>query len=204
MAMFGHRIRRQVPSLNTTSTADISFMLLIFFLVTTSMDTDRGLMRLLPPPPKTEQQQETKVKERNVLNVSIDDSDRLFCNGQPVTPAELRRRVIAFVENADGDAALPEKHPVDIPLLGRCMTTAKHVISVQTDRNTSYDAYFQLQNTLVLAYTQLRNALAQQRFGRPYRLCTPEQREAVGRYYPMRISEAEPTTAAATEEGGRP
>lgn len=200
MAMFARSNRRRVPVLNTTSTADISFMLLIFFLVTTSIDTDRGLSRLLPPPPKSEQLQDTKVKQRNVLNVRIDADNHLLCNGQPVTADALQRRVMEFVENAGNQESLPEKHTVDIPLLGRCVTTSKHVISVQTDRQSSYEAYFKMQNTLVAAYAQLRNDLALQRFGRPYKKCSPEQREAIGRYYPMRISEAEPTEA--TEKGG--
>ena len=71
--------KRKVPGLNTSSTADISFMLLIFFLVTTSMDTDQGLGRTLPKPPEDEQmQKQLDVKERNILYVRVSKDNLLM------------------------------------------------------------------------------------------------------------------------------
>ena len=101
------RKRNDVPGINTTSTADISFMLLIFFLVTSSMDTTKGLPRQLPPPEDSTEQQEAEVKERNVMQLRIDGQDRMTCNGDTVSSGELAQRVAAFVANADDDPTLP-------------------------------------------------------------------------------------------------
>ena len=190
--MFGRRRRHNVPQLNTTSTADISFMLLTFFLVTTSMDTDKGLLRRLPPPPQPEEEREVDVKQRNVLSISLDDSDVLRCEGKVVGLKELSTKVEAFVENKANSVSMPEKHTCNIPLLGRCSITDKHIISVKASANTSYDSYFKMQNAIVAAYNRLRNQLAQARFGHAFAECTPEEKEAVCTCYPQRISEAEP------------
>lgn len=198
--MFADRRRRRVPMLNTTSTADISFMLLTFFLVTTSMDSDKGLARQLPPPPQPNEEREVNVNQRNVLNVSLDADDRLTCDGKPVTLAQLKAQVMDFVENRNNLPTLPEKQTVQISLLGPCSITSRHVISVQADAQTSYDAYFNMQNTIVAAYNQLRDQLARRRFGHSLGECRQAEREAVAQYYPQRISEAEPTHGP--EKGG--
>lgn len=194
--MFNRRRRHGFPQLNTTSTADISFMLLTFFLVTTSMDTDKGLQRQLPPMPEQQEEREVSVKERNVMNVSIDDNDILRCDGKVVGVGELTAKVEAFVANKSNSATMPEKSVRDIPPLGRCQVADKHVISVKASANASYDAYFHMQNAIVAAYNHLRNQLAQSRFGHSYGECSPEERAAIAKCYPERISEAEP-------DGGR-
>ena len=191
MPLFRHHTR-QVPQLNTTSTADISFMLLIFFLVTSSMDTDKGLPRQLPPPQDETQEQELRVKERNVLEVALDAADRLTVGGEAATTEELRRRVAEFVANTADDPSLPELSMREVNYFGRCRVSDRHVISIQTDAHTSYDAYFQMQNAIVAAYSQLRNQLALQHFRRSYARCSPDERAAINMVYPQRISEAAP------------
>lgn len=179
--MFRKRKRRRVPGLNTTSTADISFMLLIFFLVTTSLDTEKGLLRRLPPPPQQEQTEKTTVKEDDLMNIAIDGDNRLTCNGETTTIEELTRKVASFV------AARPKTH----------------VLSVAADRNTSYDTYFNVQNALVAVYNSLRDGYARKQFGHPYRECSDEEKELAITEYPQRISEAEPEDASReTSEGG--
>ena len=153
-------------------------MLLILFLVTSSMDTDKGLMRQLPPL-DDEQQQEVKLDKKRVLAVALDEADQLTLDGEPATIGELSARVKELVRAQRED----------------------HVVTVQTSRQTSYDAYFQMQNAIVLAYNQLRDELARQRYGHAYSKCSSEEREYVSRYYPQRISESQP---AAEQEGGRP
>ncbi len=190
--MFSRRKRQGFPQLNTTSTADISFMLLTFFLVTTSMDTDKGLARRLPPPPQQEEAREVSINQRNVLRVSIDDGDVLRCDGKEVSFRELSSAVESFVENKGNTADKPEKHVRNIPLLGRCAITDKHIVSIKVADNASYDTYFKTQNAIVCAYNRLREKLAKSRFGHPLSQCTQEQRDAVNAYYPQRISEAEP------------
>lgn len=185
--------KRKVPGLNTSSTADISFMLLIFFLVTTSMDTDQGLGRTLPKPPEDEQmQKQLDVKERNILYVRVSKDNLLMIGDDYVSLDEVKERAKEFIANKENRPDLPEKNPKNINLMGTCMVTDKHVISVQTDRNTSYWVYFEVQDRIVAAYNELRDELAREKFGYGYKVCTPEQQEAVREYYPQKISEAEP------------
>lgn len=187
-----HRPSRKVPGLNTTSTADISFMLLIFFLVTSSMDTDKGLPRQLPPPQDEQKEQELMVRERNVLELRLDADDRLTIGGEQASLSQLEQRVVEFVANTKNDPSLPEKSTRDVNLFGRTQVSDRHIISIQVDRHTSYDAYFQMQNAIVAAYNNLRNQLAQSRFGHSYAQCSAEERDAVNMVYPQRISEAAP------------
>ena len=194
--MFERR-KRIIPALNTTSTADISFMLLIFFLVTSSMDTDKGLQRQLPPPEDSQVEQELMVKERNVLDLKLDANNQLTIGGEPATNEALTQRVVEFVANESNDPELPEKSEREVHLLGRCQVSDRHIITIQADRNTSYDAYFQMQNAIVAGYNLLRNKLAVKQFGHSYSNCSLEEREAIALVYPQRISEQAPT-----EEGG--
>ena len=190
--------KKKMPGLNTSSTADISFMLLIFFLITTSMDTDKGLARRLPKPPEPDQEDATMdIKARNILYVRINAAGQLWVEDEVNGPGspdirELRPRVKDFIKNEQNLNRWPEKHVKNIDLLGQCFVTDKHVISVQTDRGTPYNMYFQVQNELVAAYNELRNELAKQKFGREYQYLRDEEKVAVRQYYPQNISEAEP------------
>ena len=184
---------RKVPEINSSSTADIAFLLLIFFLITTSMDTDRGLARRLPPPPENEKQKDDIiVKERNVLQIRLNKDDQLMIGGEWSDIKQLREKAKEFIANPKDDPNMPEKHAKTLPFFGNVMITEKHVISVQNDVGTSYDAYFQVQNELVAAYNELRDELAKAQFGKPLAECTEEQKEAISDYYPQKISEAEP------------
>ena len=189
------RKKRSMPGINSSSTADIAFMLLIFFLTTTSMDTDKGLARRLPQPPDPNQKQQENivVKERNVLQVRINKDDQLMVGSEYLDIKQLRAKAKEFVANPFDDANLPEKHLKNIPLLGGdCMITEKHVISVQNDVGTSYQAYIDVQNELVAAYNELRNELAEAKFGRDYANCSEDEQKAIRDFYPQKISEAEP------------
>ena len=189
--------KRSVPELNSSSTADISFILLIFFLTTTSMDTDRGLARRLPPPPEDNvEQDDTKVKERNVLQVRINAMDELMIGGDYADVSEIRARAKEFIENPENLPNLPDKSPRDIDLFGTVYITDKHVISLQSDRGTSYSTYFEVQNELVAAYNELRDELSRRKFGKSFAELSEEQNLAVRQYYPMKISEAEPKNYA--------
>ena len=131
--MFRSRRRGEIPSLNTSSTADISFMLLIFFLVTSSMDSDKGLRRQLPPPPQ-EQERPMDVKQADILTVRLDAQDRLTVDGDTMAMTLVGKVVEQF-------AAVSPRH---------------RIIAVETDRETSYNAYFQLQDAIVKAYRRLK------------------------------------------------
>ncbi len=196
--------KRKVPGLNGSSLADISFILLIFFLITTSMDTDTGLVRRLPQPPDPNQQEEdVKVKGRNVLVVSVNMNNEIMyyygdeakrVTRMDVQPSDLREIAKEFIANPENKENMPEFHPADppLPLLGAYPVTKNHIISVQTDRSTKYDVYFQIQNELMAAYNELRDEFARAKFGKFFRDLTEDERLAVTGVYPMKISEAEP------------
>ncbi|MBO5585827.1 MAG: biopolymer transporter ExbD [Bacteroidaceae bacterium] len=186
--------KRKMPGLNTSSTADISFMLLIFFLVTTSMDTDQGLGRTLPKPPEDDQlNNEIKVKERNILNIRINKDNYVMIGDDYASLADVKERAKEFIKNEDNKPNLPELKPKKIKGLGKTMmVTENHVISVQTDRGTDYGVYFAVQDALVAAYNELRDELAKQEFGFKYEFLTEDQKKAIREVYPQKISEAEP------------
>lgn len=185
--------KKKVPGLNSSSTADISFILLIFFLITTSMDTDQGLGRTLPKPPdEDELNNEMKVKERNILNIRINKDNYLMIGEDYVSVDDVKARAKEFIANKENRKNLPELKPKKIKLLGTRMVTENHVISVQTDRGTSYGVYFVVQDAIVSAYNELRDELAKEEFGYKYEFCTKEQQEAIREVYPQKISEAEP------------
>ena len=189
------RKKRTMPGINATSTADIAFMLLIFFLTTTSMNTDKGLARRLPPPPdpNVKQDDNLKVKERNVLQVRINKDNQLMVGSEYMEVSQLRAKAKEFIANPNDDENLPEKHVVNIPLLGGdCMVAKNHVISVTNDVGTSYQAYIDVQNELVAAYNELRNEKAKSAFGKDYVDCSEDEQKAIRDFHPQKISEAEP------------
>lgn len=186
--------KRKMPGLNTSSTADISFMLLIFFLVTTSMDTDQGLARSLPKPPEDDQlNNEIKVKERNILNIRINKDNYLLIGDDYATLADVKERAKEFIKNEENKPNLPELKPHKVKELGKTfMVTENHVISVQTDRGTDYGVYFAVQDALVSAYNEIRDEFSKQEFGYKYDQLTADQQKIVRDVYPQKISEAEP------------
>ncbi|MCH4147828.1 MAG: biopolymer transporter ExbD [Prevotella sp.] len=165
-----------VPGLNTTSTADISFMLLIFFLVTTSMDTDKGLLRQLPPADTHKEQQETDVEKGALMAFKITAQDKLMLDNAEISYDEVTPRVETFVEHRG----------------------KRHLISIEADAQASYNAYFHLQNALMKAYEKVRNKAAATEYGKPYNQLTEAQRNKVKDQWPQRIAE----TCQSSEEGG--
>ena len=183
---------RKTPGINGTSSADIAFMLLIFFLITTSMDTDRGLARRLPPPVPKDQKEEIDVKERNFIKVLINSEGLVLFEGKLLDIAQLKDKVKEYVENASNADDMPEKLEEEVPLFGKVMITKNHVISLMNHRTTSYQDYISVQNELAKAYNELRNELARKKFGKPFEELETEQQKAVAKVYPQKISEAEP------------
>ena len=185
--------KRKVPDINSSSTADIAFLLLIFFLITTSMDTDRGLARRLPEPPQKDQpKDDIKLKERNVLQVFLNLNDQLKCGNDYISVEQLRATAKEFIANPYNDENRPEKHAKEIPFFGTMQVTDKHVISLRCDRGSSYKAYINVQNELVAAYNELRDEIAQEKWQKTYAELNEEQQDAIRKIYPQMISEAEP------------
>ncbi|MBO7114875.1 MAG: biopolymer transporter ExbD [Bacteroidaceae bacterium] len=189
--------KRKVPGLNQSSTADISFILLIFFLVTTSMDIDSGLPRRLPDWNPDEVEQEMKVKERNVMTVQVNKFNEIHVkNGimnRVIDISELKDIAKEFIANPDDNPNLPVKEDYDIEGYGTVQTTIKHVIALQTDRDTNYEVYFQVQHELTKAYSELRDEWAKKTFGKKYSQCDEKTEQPIVRgYYSNKISESEP------------
>lgn len=186
--------KRKVPAMNATSSADIAFMLLIFFLITTSMDTDKGLARRLPPPVPKDQKKndEMDIKKRNILVVLINSNNQILCDNQFIDIKQLKDKVKEFIENPYNDEHKPEKTEVDVPFYGKMMVTKNHVISLMNDRGTEYQAYIDVQNELAKAYNELRDDVSRKKFGKAFADLEEEQQKAVQMIYPQKISEAEP------------
>jgi len=167
---FGRSKDRSVPELNTTSTADISFMLLIFFLVTSSMDSDKVLRRQMPPLPQEEVPAQ-EVDMSKVITIAIGDDDSLRIDQQSVSLMDVQQRVEAFIAKAGHD---------------------EHIVKLDISPNASYDTYFQLQNSIVLAYRNLRDERAKKEYGHSLSKCSTKELQALAKYYPQRIAEGGP------------
>src|SRR5690606_24940652 len=141
---------RKTPEIPSASLADIAFMLLIFFLVTTTMDVDSGLERRLPQWVEEKQEEEQDVKERNVFVVLVNRNNDLLVENEWTDIGDLREKAKEFMANPADDANLPEKEPKEIPFFGEVMVT-KGVISLSNDLNTKYGTYIAVQNELVAA-----------------------------------------------------
>lgn len=202
------RTKRKVPALNASSMADISFLLLTFFLLVSSMDTDSGLARRLPPPPQPNQEQSTMdVQRRNLLVVLVNFNDEVFVQNQSGSEwysnenellgkgskVGLKDRVKEFVLNSDNREDFPKLTEEDFGApIGIVPVTSDHVISLQNHATTSYKAYIAVQNELVKAYNELRHDAAKKYFGMAYDQLREEQQKQINDMYPQRISEAEP------------
>lgn len=180
--------------------ADIAFLLLIFFLVTTTMDVDTGLTRKLPPPIEEELENPPEIRERNVFQVLVNANDDLLVEGEPMLVSNLRAEAKLFIVGDASDESMPEFKYTDVPLLGK-MLVSKQIVSLQNDRGTSYEMYIKVQNELVGAYNEVREEYAQQKFGKTMQQLEDgaqatelfkQQLKAVKKVYPQRISEAEP------------
>jgi biopolymer transport protein ExbD len=183
---------RPIQEINAGSMADIAFLLLIFFLVTTTMDVDAGLQRRLPPMPDENQKtDDIKVNRRNILIVRINDADRLLVGGTPMDVSMLKDKAVEFLTNPGNIETLPEKEVKQIEGFGP-YEVSKGVISLQNTRGTSYNAYIKVQNELVRAVNEVREAFAMQQFGKKYINLDEDKQRIVRDAIPQNISEADP------------
>ncbi len=183
---------RKAPGINTGSMADISFLLLTFFLLTSSINTEQGIPRRLPPP-KDENAKDIKadINKRNVLNVLVNFNDALWVNGEELNISQLKEKAKEFLENPANQANLPEKEIKEIDNIGE-FAVSKGVISLTNDQSTSYDMYVQVQNELEKAVNELRDKVAVSYFGKKYDALDTALRKSVQKAIPMNISEAPP------------
>lgn len=200
--------RRATPEVNAGSMADIAFLLLIFFLVTTTIEKDKGIARQLPPnEPLTDEQ--VVIKQKNLFIVNVNKNDQLLVEEDLMDVKDLRQAAIEFLDNGGAPAGSPlycsycrgKRSPSSSD------NPDKAVISVQNDRLTSYKMYITVQNELVAAYNFLRDRESQRLYGWKFtevkkamdegsfkgnEMATQEKLENIQKLYPLKLSEAQP------------
>ena len=183
---------KKTPEINSSSTADIAFLLLCYFLMTTTMGQESGLQRRLPPmPDETQKAENQKVNRRNIITVKINSADKLFAGNEPMDISLLKDKMKEFLSNPNNDPNLPEKTVKDIEGFGS-YAVSKGVISLQNDRGTSYQKYIAVQNELVKAINELRDEFCSQNYGKRYNQLDEEKQKIAREAIPQNISEAEP------------
>jgi biopolymer transport protein ExbD len=187
----------EIPEINASSMADIAFLLLIFFLVTVTMDVDTGITRKLPPP--VEDDSKVDLNQRNIFEVLVNSANMLLVEGKEGNLLTLKDETKNFFLNPTDDPTLPEKKLEQIDLIGD-VYVSKGVISLKNDRGTSYEMYIKVQNELTRAFQEMRDELSVDKFGVKYDdLTDPEKQEAVQAVIPIAISEAEPEDIGKTK-----
>ena len=187
------RNKRAIPEINAGSMADIAFLLLIFYLVTTTMDTDKGINRKLPPWDEELVEDPPPIKERNIFTVLVNSNDQLLVEDEYLEISQLREKAMEFIDNnGDGSCTYCKGFKVS----ASSDNPDKAVISLQNDRGTSYGMYVKVQNELVAAYEDLREKYAEEEYGKSYRGMDEEEDKdllnEIKKAYPQKISEAEP------------
>ena len=183
---------RPAGDINAGSMADIAFLLLTFFMMVTTMDTETGIQRRLPPMPDENQiEQAEQINKRNIMVVLINNNDRLFAGGQEMPIVMLKDKVKEFLTNPANLPDLPERREKEIEGFGPYMVS-RALVSLQNTRGTSYKAYIEVQNELVKAFNEVRDDFAMQNFGKKYDLLDEDQQRIARDAVPMNLSEREP------------
>ena len=181
---------KKIPEINASSTADIAFLLLVFFLATTTMDVDSGIYRRLPPY-QPDNQEAPKYAKRNILQILVNRDNLLAVNGELTDVSSLKDRTVEFILNPANSEELPQKEVKEIPFFGN-IEVSKGLVSLQSDKGTSYEMYMAVLDQLTAAWDQMRNMTSQQKWGKNYKDLDQEQQDAIRKLLPMTISEAEP------------
>lgn len=212
--------RRENPEINAGSMADIAFLLLIFFLVTTTMNVDSGVSKKLSEKPPADYVPPV-IKEKNIFEVNINRNNELLVEGDRMEIKDLMEAALKFIDNGGGIGNPGEDGspaaPCDYCQGERSPSSSDHpnkaIISVQSDRGTEYGTYIKVQNELLRAYTKLRNRLSKQKYGMTFDELEAAYKDAksnanstdkaedlrkkveyIKTAYPQIISDAEPTS----------
>lgn len=197
--------RRSSPEVNAGSMADIAFLLLIFFLVTTTIESDKGITRKLPP--IDDQHTESVHKERNTFLVIINSSGELLVNDEPMEITDLGESAKAFIDNGGGTGSNTCSYCQGNKDADLSENPKKAIVSLQYDRQTKYGDYIAVQNELMSAYNELRDRISEAEFGETFKALEKDLDDAEGdtekenakkkvkkvrELYPLNISEAKP------------
>ena len=203
--------RRENPEINAGSMADIAFLLLIFFLVTTTMNVDSGVSKKLSEKPPADYVPPV-IKEKNIFEVNINRNNELLVEGERMDIKDLKEAAIAFIDNGGGEGKVENgvaSGPCSYCKGEKSESSSDHpnkaIISVQSDRLTEYATYLTVQDQLLRAYSSLRNGLSLEKYKIPFEELEEAYKEDNGNEklkakvefiktsYPQIISDAEPT-----------
>ena len=173
------RSNRSTPEINAGSMADIAFLLLIFFLVTTTMDVDTGIARKLPPTAEEQEPEDMQGNARNIYEVYVNKQDKLLVEEEEMSIQDLKNGVREFVDNNGKNPSLSD-------------SPEKAIVSLVNSRGTSYEMYIAVQNELTAAYNELRNEAAIKKYNLNYTELAKDKQREIRKMYPMKISEAPP------------
>ena len=191
--------RRGIPELNSSSMADVAFLLLVFFLVTSSLDPNTGIYRQLAGiSSENILKKNIDIRDRNLMQLLIDESNLLYLDKENIPLSQLKSTAKLFIENPENRDYLPEKETVEIPEIGEYPVTKHHIIQLEINRTSNYQTYISVLSELTAAYAELREELAKKQFHRSFAQLSKKQKDAVLEIYPQRISEEE------IKEGGMP
>lgn len=186
--------RRGVPEFSASSMADIAFLLLIFFLATTTMETQTGIFRKLPPL-EDKNVKPPKIETRNLMVVLVNRFDQIRINGEDVQIRDITRKAREFVENKGRSEDMPEIRREYVEGYGEA-DVSKAVISLQNDRGTTYEVYIAVQDALATAFEQLREERAREIYGISYKQLVEDKEDdkvdIIKKMVPLALSEAEP------------
>ncbi|NLO67609.1 MAG: biopolymer transporter ExbD [Bacteroidales bacterium] len=184
------RKRKSTPEINGSSMADVAFILLVFFIVSTTMDVDSGIYRVLPH--WVEDVEAPKINKRNTFVVSINKNNDLGINGEYAYITDIKDRLKEFILNPRDDQHLSEKEFKEVEGIPGTVAMSKGIVSLQNDRGTDYGAYMEVQNELVKGFNELRDEFSMATFGMRFDKLDEAKQEAVRKVIPTAISEAEP------------
>lgn len=169
--------KKQKPEINAGSMADIAFLLLVFFLMVTTINQDQGILAKLP---KFDEPVGKKILERNILDVSINSANEILVENKSTKISEIRLKTKDFIDNANRN---------NLPNLA--VSPRKAIVSLKNSIGTSYEKYIQIQNELKAAYRELRNEKAKRDYGKDFEDLPIKEQKIIKQYYPQIISEAE-------------
>jgi len=178
MALMKKR-KRETPEIPSASMADIAFLLLIFFMVTTTIDVDTGIGLVLPPPVDPNSPPPPPIKERNVLKILVNSAGQVLVNDEESSISMIRELVKKHTTNNGADANFAE-------------TKEKALISVKVDRDTPYNIFLKVYDEINLGYADLRKAYSSQHFGTAYERLSDAQKKETDEQFKKKISFAEP------------
>ncbi|MDR1437304.1 MAG: biopolymer transporter ExbD [Candidatus Symbiothrix sp.] len=194
--------KRKIPQINSSSTADIAFLLLIFFLITSSFDSMTGIYRKMnPAEAENILKKKRDIESRNLLSITIDENNQIRYGEQELTLPELKNMAKTFIANPNNAGFLPEKENREFPGTGTYPVTSKHNISLEISREARYQTYLSALNEITAAYNELRNETAISLFQKNFNQLTPEEQTLIREIFPQHITEKEPDQE---KEGGRP